>query len=58
MQEMFSMGILVLGTHNTNLRHFGASNKAIVNAYAATLDQLKVAIGIGDLGERLHVKPL
>jgi glutamate-1-semialdehyde 2,1-aminomutase len=58
MQEMFSRGVLILGTHNVSLADTNRPVDKIMEAYSGTLQAIAEAIENGDLEARLHVKPL
>jgi glutamate-1-semialdehyde aminotransferase len=58
MQEMFQNGILVLGTHNINLRHTDRYLEKVVRAYEDTLQKIQAAIESNSFDARLRVAPL
>ena len=58
MQEMFQNGILILGTHNINLRHTERYAERVVRAYDVVLQEIKTAINSDSFDTRLRVKPL
>jgi glutamate-1-semialdehyde 2,1-aminomutase len=58
MQEMFSRGILVLGTHNVSTSFKSKHIHRIKEAYREVLEGLGEALYNGDLSSKLQVKPL
>jgi hypothetical protein len=61
MQEMFSMGILVLNSHNVTLALNRKKINKIVDSYGLFLEKLKSGLVRGDLSTMLKVdvnKPL
>ncbi len=58
MQEMFSLGVLVLSSHNVNLAHNRSALRKIVKGYERSLHRLQKALSSGTLRENLRVKPL
>jgi glutamate-1-semialdehyde 2,1-aminomutase len=58
MQEMFSRGILILGTHNVSTRFERKHIDRVKKAYWEVLEELVVALENGDLNSKLKVTPL
>lgn len=58
MQEMFSRGILVLGTHNVSTSFKRRHIERVKNTYQEVLEGLVKALNDGDLSSKLLVKPL
>jgi glutamate-1-semialdehyde aminotransferase len=58
MQEMFQNGILVVGTHNINLRHTDRYLEKVVRAYEDVLQKIEIAIESNNFDAKLRVPPL
>ncbi len=58
MQEIFSSGVLVLGTHNVNISMKDKHIAEIKNAYEKSLSSISVALRDDNLRNKLKVKPL
>jgi glutamate-1-semialdehyde 2,1-aminomutase len=58
MQEMFSRGVLVLGTHNVSVALKQADINKILQSYNEVLSDMSDALRLGNLICRLKVKPL
>jgi glutamate-1-semialdehyde 2,1-aminomutase len=58
LQEMFSRGILTLGTHNMSYSHNDTDIANLLAAYDAVLPILKDAVDNKKMAEYLRCKPL
>ena len=58
MQEMFKIGILILGTHNISIAHDSKAREKITDSYSKVLKSIRNALENGSLKSRLEVVPL
>ena len=58
MQEMFKIGILILGTHNISIAHNAKSRQKIIDSYAIVLKLIKEVLENNSLKSRLEVSPI
>jgi len=58
MQEMFKIGILILGTHNISISHDSKAREKITDSYSKVLKSIRNALENGSLKSRLEVVPL
>ena len=58
MQEMFKIGILILGTHNISTAHDAKSRQKIIGSYAIVLKLIKKVLENSSLKSRLEVLPI
>jgi glutamate-1-semialdehyde 2,1-aminomutase len=58
MQEMFQNGILILGSHNINLRHTGRHAEKVIRAYDVALQEIVCALESNNFNVKLRVEPL
>jgi glutamate-1-semialdehyde 2,1-aminomutase len=58
LQEMFSRGILTIGTHNMSFAHSDADITLLMNAYGEVLSILKRAVDGEPLSDLLKCRPL
>lgn len=58
MQEMFQNGVLILGTHNINLKHTERYLNRVVKAYDDVLQKIAAGIASNNFDSRLRVAPL
>jgi glutamate-1-semialdehyde 2,1-aminomutase len=58
MQEMFKIGILILGTHNISTAHNAKSRQKIIRSYDSVLRLVKEVLENDSLRSRLEVIPL
>ena len=58
MQEMFKIGILILGTHNISIAHDSKVREKITDSYSKVLRSIKNALENGSLKSQLEVVPL
>ena len=58
MQEMFKIGILILGTHNISVAHDSKAREKITDSYSKVLKSIRNSLENGSLKSRLEVVPL
>ena len=58
MQEMFKIGILILGTHNISVAHDSKAREKITDSYSKVLKSIRNALENGSLKSQLEVVPL
>ena len=58
MQEMFKIGILILGTHNISVAHDSKVREKITDSYSKVLKSIRNALENGSLKSQLEVLPL
>ena len=58
LQEMFSEGVLIIGSHNVSTSLTRADIKKVLQAYENTLGKISIGIQKGNLRAMLKVKPL
>jgi glutamate-1-semialdehyde 2,1-aminomutase len=58
LQEMFQLGVLILGTHNVNLAHTPKHLKKLEESYLTTLSSLSKAVSRDNLESKIRVSPL
>ena len=58
MQEMFKIGILILGTHNISVAHDSKAREKITDSYSKVLKSIRNALENGSLQSQLEVVPL
>lgn len=58
LQEMFSNGIYMLGTHNISYAHSEADVRRLMDVYRLYFEKVRIAIGTGDLKSLLRCEPL
>ena len=58
MQEMFKIGILILGTHNISVAHDSKVREKITDSYSKVLKSIRNALENGSLKSQLEVVPL
>ena len=58
MQEMFKIGILILGTRNISVAHDSKAREKITDSYSKVLKSIRNALENGSLKSQLEVVPL
>lgn len=58
MQEMFKIGILILGTHNISVAHDSKAREKITDSYSKVLKSIRNALENESLKSQLEVVPL
>ncbi len=58
LQEMFQLGVLILGTHNVNLAHTPKQLKKLEESYLTTLSSISKGVSQDNLESKIRVSPL